>query len=79
MFKKDKPKQVKCETCKHWIDIEDAQKVKSDDRSRYYCPMHQKPYDVEDNSYFADDIHFYKVIPEHMERVNKDGSTFAKE
>ncbi len=44
--------KVKCETCKHWIDKEDAQKVTtnvvsfttSSNSMLYYCPMHKKPY-----------------------------------
>lgn len=43
------PEKVKCETCKHWIDKEDAQVVKTYGRigvsERYYCVMHQLPYD----------------------------------
>jgi len=41
--------QVQCETCKHWIDKEDAQEVKLNTFSafyhhtttHYYCPMHK--------------------------------------
>lgn len=42
--------KVKCEECKHWIDRDDASKVKahhllSRPFDEWYCPMHKKPYD----------------------------------
>ena len=42
--------KVKCETCKCWLDRDDASRVKIfldghyDYRVYFYCPIHKKPY-----------------------------------
>lgn len=46
--------KVKCETCKHWVDKVDAQKIVDkfwgsfglNETNLFYCPMHKVPYDV---------------------------------
>lgn len=70
-------KEVKCETCKHKIDIEDAQEVKkfnfysADFGNRlsttYYCNMHQLSY-TKEYMYFRGST-YYKHIPAHDEQV----------
>lgn len=41
----DSPKQVKCRECKHWVDVDDAQKVSDNFSSTdYYCLMHKRPF-----------------------------------
>lgn len=38
--------EVKCETCKHKIEVQDAQKVIATNATFWYCVMHEKPYDI---------------------------------
>lgn len=38
------PYEVKCEECKHKIEVQDAQKIEN---RGYYCLMHRRPYDKE--------------------------------
>lgn len=86
-----KNEQVKCETCKHYIDKIDAQAVEIGegwDGKRpvkfyhYYCPMHRKPYDVSRSSYnYEFEMHefkFWRIIPEHQEQVNQDGTPYKE-
>lgn len=56
LFKQKDPfeDKVKCNTCKHWIDKSDAQKVETtflnlfsmeNPSFEYYCPEHKRAYD----------------------------------
>lgn len=61
---------------------------KMQDYFKYYCPMHRKPYDIYESpstsrNSFSDegDVYsekFYKIIPEHRERVNEDGTPYKE-
>lgn len=78
-----KPNQVKCETCKHWIDKEDAQKINDNSlissRQTHYCPMHKLPYDrVESGTWITQDRgciehKYYKTIPSKEIEVDITG------
>ena len=66
--------KVKCETCKHWIDKEDAQEVVGlGSYSRFYCPLCRVPYD---EIHFPSPYdlgfvnHYYKIIPEKTIEVD---------
>ncbi len=70
-----KPEQVKCETCKHWVDKADCQTVHYTDfwgmTSSYYCPIHNLPYDSKIN--LGGMIKYFKTIPAHEEEVTETG------
>lgn len=73
--------QVKCETCKHYVDIGDGQIVSG----HWYCPLHRLPYDKIDWKYKAGSegkvittIAFFKKIPEHFVEVNAKGQEIKK-
>ncbi|HYK01323.1 MAG TPA: hypothetical protein VE974_06175 [Thermoanaerobaculia bacterium] len=79
---KEEPQQVKCDECKHYIDVTDAQIVAVEtegymyftyswlDRrgfaKAYYCPMHRRTYDRIDQ-----DGTMYKLIPAVPEHYDK--------
>jgi hypothetical protein len=70
--------KVKCETCKHWIDKKDAQEVKNViwNRYHYFCPLCKVPYDEIRYNLYDFEKGYYKIIPEHRERVNEDGTKY---
>jgi len=78
--------QVQCETCKHWIDKEDAQEVKLNTFSafyhhtttHYYCPMHKKPYDSRVSMYGGYGISYHKKIDTSI-KVDKNGKPIEKD
>ena len=85
------PKQVKCETCKHWIDKEDAQKVKTGGwRNIFYCPMHNVLYgemeekyenEISEHGYCTSTLitrKYYKIIPEQRVECDKNGKIIKK-
>ena len=76
------PKLVKCDTCKHLIEPEDAQMVIRFYKGfpiekNIYCPEHKKPYD---KIYWNEVSRRYahrKLIPAveaHYVEVNEDGT-----
>jgi hypothetical protein len=70
-----KPIQVKCKTCKHYVDLEDAQLVTIEHLSgplnEFYCPMHRVPYDIVRP--YSDGRHYYKRIPARLQEVRLSG------
>jgi len=83
MNTKTKPKQVKCHECKHYVDEEDAKLLEvyryiGDDKPSYtewYCPMHQKPYEVlikdwDDETKFYNKTKYIEVDKEGYELKN---------
>lgn len=70
-------KQVKCTTCKHIIELEDAQIIKHTELdgvvvNKIYCPEHKVNYDrsvLEKDCWGLVGIKFFKET-----QVNKDGS-----
>lgn len=82
--KQEEKRQVKCETCKHYIDEEDAQIIPlytlffSVFQRFYYCPLHRVKYDyvVYGNS---DGTRFFKgrKITDN-ERINEDGTPYKE-
>lgn len=75
--------QVKCEECKHWVDLSDTQVIRKkimvrgalfdyiDVKSIYFCPLHQKKYDKEDHT--GKKVKYLKKIPEHWIDVDEKG------
>lgn len=77
-------KQVKCEECKHYIDLADAQEVEDGWGLVYYCPIHKKPYDrvlneerwctnKKGREYWDSEPTYYKFVPEHYVKVDEAG------
>lgn len=74
--------QVKCEKCRHYVDKVDCKVViKRFDGfgyyspsyiDRYYCLLCKPEYN------FVEGDRYYKTIPEHRVRVNKDGSDYKE-
>lgn len=65
------PEQVKCETCKHWVDKTDCQEVLvengCDGYKTYFCPIHKVKYDLIRCGAF------FKIVPTTEQEVNEQG------
>ena len=73
--KEDKMKQVKCKTCKHYIDKEDAQEVVSESgwgsSYEYFCILCPNPYD--EIRFYSQPITYWKNVPAKQIQVTKEG------
>ena len=84
-IEKAESEKTKCYECRHWIDIEDAQKViyvylndsfLSSKYINYYCPMHKRSYHrIEQTSRSKT---YHKLIPEHYIEVTEKGQKIKK-
>ena len=92
--KEEKKKQVKCETCKHYVDKEDAQEIEvfnhvCGKEKEYYCPLHIVKYDFVEYTYRSPNYvwgggftkekrEYYIEVPAKKVRVTEKGKVIKK-
>lgn len=62
--------KVKCQTCKAWLDKEDAQEVnvvvnwnlQLEYSNEYYCPIHKKKYEKKNYDPYTECTKYYKQV-----------------